>query len=63
MRKPGECLMIGDSIVVKIVEIQGKRVTVGIEAPKNILVDREEIFNKRREEQGLPPVQSSRIKE
>ena len=63
MRKPGERLMIGDSIVVKIVEIQGKRVTVGIEAPKNILVDREEIFNKRREEQGLPPVQSSRIKE
>ena len=63
MRKPGERLMIGDSIVVKIVEIQGKRVTVGIEAPKNILVDREEIFNKRREEQGLPPVQRPGIEE
>jgi len=56
MRRVGERLMIGDDVIVKILEVEGNRVSIGIEAPKNILVDREEVFNKRREEQGLPPL-------
>jgi len=42
-RKPGEKLMIGDNIVITILAINGNRVRVGIEAPKEIPVLRSEV--------------------
>ncbi len=44
-RKSNETIMIGDNIKVTIVEIRGDKVRIGIEAPKNLPVHREEIYN------------------
>jgi carbon storage regulator len=43
-RKPGECLYIGDNIKVTIVEIKGNQIRVGIEAPTELRIYREEIY-------------------
>jgi carbon storage regulator len=51
-RKIGEGLFIGDDIRVTVVEIRGKQVRLGIEAPSHIVVLREEIF-RRIQEQNL----------
>jgi len=49
-RKIGEGIRIGDQIQVKIIDIKGKQVRIGIEAPLEIAVHREEIFLKIMEE-------------
>ena len=49
-RKLGESIRIGDTIVVKIVDLDGRHVKLGIEAPKNIAVNREEIYEKIQKE-------------
>jgi carbon storage regulator len=43
-RKSGEGIRIGDSITLRIIEVRGNQVRVGVEAPKNISVHREEIY-------------------
>jgi carbon storage regulator len=45
-RKLGESIRIGDTITVKIVDLDGRHVKLGIEAPKNIAVNREEIYER-----------------
>ncbi|MGN0613883.1 MAG: carbon storage regulator CsrA [Porcipelethomonas sp.] len=42
-RKTGETLLINDEIEVKIIEINGDKVKLGIEAPKNVKVLRKEL--------------------
>ncbi|MDD3581037.1 MAG: carbon storage regulator CsrA [Desulfobacca sp.] len=49
-RKLGETIRIGDHIRIKIVDIKGKQVRVGIEAPLDVIVHREEIYLKILEE-------------
>jgi len=49
-RKVGEAVAIGDDIQISIVEIKGTQVKLGIQAPKNIEVHREEIYQKIQEE-------------
>lgn len=43
-RRPDETLVIDKSIRVRVMGVNGNQVRIGIEAPKNIEVDREEIF-------------------
>jgi len=43
-RKPGESLYIGDDVKVTIVEIKGNQIRVGIEAPRELRIYREEIY-------------------
>ena len=45
-RTPNKSIVIGDDIVITILGVQGKQVSIGIEAPKGISVHREEIFLK-----------------
>jgi carbon storage regulator len=42
-RKTEEDILIGDSVVVKIIEIRGDKVRIGIEVPKDVPVHRREI--------------------
>jgi carbon storage regulator len=42
-RKPGEAILIGESIELRIVEVGAGRVTVGIKAPPEVVILREEI--------------------
>jgi carbon storage regulator len=49
-RRQGEKIMLGDDIVVHVMEIVGNSVRVGIQAPRSLPVYREEIWNVVREE-------------
>jgi carbon storage regulator len=51
-RRRDERIMIGDDITIRVIEIRGDKVRLGIEAPKEIRVDREEI-RRRIERDGL----------
>ena len=44
MRKAGQNLVINDNITVKILEVKGEQVKLGIVAPKEISIHREEVF-------------------
>lgn len=48
-RKVGEGITIGEEIKLVVIEIRGTQVRLGIEAPKNVIVHREEIFKKIKE--------------
>ncbi|MBE9542200.1 MAG: carbon storage regulator CsrA [Proteobacteria bacterium] len=52
-RKLGESITIGDDIKVTIIEIKGKQVRIGIEAPQQTVVHREEIYQKIQEENRM----------
>ena len=43
-RKPGESLYIGDNVKITIVEIKGNQIRVGIDAPAELRIYREEIY-------------------
>ena len=45
-RKIGETLMIGDDVTVKVIGVNGNQVRLGIDAPKDVPVHREEIYEK-----------------
>ena len=49
-RKLGEKINIGDDITVTLIEIKGAQVKLGIEAPKNVEIHRQEIYERIREE-------------
>ena len=49
-RKIGESIRIGDNVTVKIVSLDSKHVKIGIDAPRSVSVNREEIFQKIQEE-------------
>jgi carbon storage regulator len=53
-RRAGEALRIGDEIEVTVMAVNGSQVRIGINAPRNIAVDREEIAErKRRDREAL----------
>jgi carbon storage regulator len=52
-RKLGEVIAIGDDIKVTIIEIKGKQVRLGIEAPQHTTVHREEIYQRIQEENKM----------
>jgi carbon storage regulator len=50
MRRPGESIHIGPDIVVTLVALERNRARIGIEAPREVPIDREEIAEKKRAE-------------
>ena len=45
-RRVGETVMIGDSITVTVLRVKGNQVRLGVNAPKSVSVQREEIFHR-----------------
>ena len=51
-RRVGETVMIGEEVAVTILGVKGNQVRVGINAPKNVAVHREEIFERIKSDGG-----------
>ena len=45
-RRVGETLIIGDDVTITVLGVRGNQVRLGINAPKNVTVHREEIYQK-----------------
>ncbi|MFC2436009.1 MAG: carbon storage regulator CsrA [Aggregatibacter sp.] len=45
-RKVGESLLIGDDVSITILNIRGNQVKIGVQAPKDVSVHREEIYQR-----------------
>jgi carbon storage regulator len=51
-RRVGETVVIGDEVTVTVLGIKGNQVRIGVKAPKNVAVHREEIFERIRVERA-----------
>jgi len=45
-RRVGESLMVGDEITVTVLGVKGNQVRIGVNAPRDVSVHREEIYNR-----------------
>ncbi|NUF48304.1 MULTISPECIES: carbon storage regulator CsrA [unclassified Gilliamella] len=52
-RRVGETLIIGDDVVITILGVKGNQVRIGINAPKEVSIHREEIYNKIHQHQDV----------
>lgn len=50
-RRAGETLMIGDEVSVTVLGVKGNQVRIGVNAPKEVSVHREEIYSRIKKEQ------------
>ncbi|MBS0383591.1 MAG: carbon storage regulator CsrA [Proteobacteria bacterium] len=58
-RRVGETLMIGDQVTVTVLGVKGNQVRIGITAPKDVAVHREEIYQRiKQEHEGGAPAGS-----
>jgi carbon storage regulator len=43
-RRPGESIVIGNEVTVTVLEVRGDQIRVGVDAPRDVQVHREEVF-------------------
>jgi len=58
-RRVGETVMIGDNVTVTVLGVKGNQVRLGVNAPKDVAVHREEIYERIKREQDGGPVENS----
>ena len=56
-RRVGATLMVGDEVTVTVLGVKGNQVRIGVNAPKDVAVHREEIYQRIQNERGVAPAQ------
>jgi carbon storage regulator len=51
-RKPGQSIMIGDGVEVQVLSVAGEKVRLGITAPREVSIFRNEVYDRIESEQG-----------
>lgn len=51
-RKPGQSIMIGDGVEVRVLSVAGEKVRLGITAPRDVSIFRDEVYDRIEAEQG-----------
>lgn len=51
-RRIGETLMVGDEVTITVLGVKGNQVRIGVNAPKDVAVHREEIYQRIQREKG-----------
>lgn len=54
-RRIGETLIIGDDVKITVLGVKGNQVRVGVDAPKDVAVHREEIYDRIQKEKNVDP--------
>src|SRR5690606_34688464 len=57
-RRVGETVVIGDNVTVTVLGVKGNQVRLGVNAPKDVAVHREEIYERIKREQDGGPVEN-----
>jgi len=52
-RRIGETLMVGDDVAITVLGIKGNQIRLGVDAPKDVSVHREEIYQRIQRERGV----------
>ena len=60
-RQRDESIIIGDNIVITVVDIRGDKVRLGIEAPKEVPVHRQEVYEAIQRENALKPTATNEL--
>ena len=60
-RRVGESLMVGDEITVTVLGVKGNQVRIGVNAPRDVAVHREEIYNRIQDDRTGDPARAGII--
>jgi carbon storage regulator len=60
-RRVGETVMIGNEVTVTVLGVKGNQVRIGVNAPKDVAVHREEIYERIKREEDGSDTPSSKI--
>ena len=52
-RKSGETITIGEDIQIRVLGVKGGQVRIGVDAPRDVAVNREEVFERVQAEEGV----------
>lgn len=62
-RRPNECIRINDDILVKVLCIKGNQVQIGVAAPKDVAIWREELYLKGKAQQDAMGAKPEKFKQ